>query len=219
MVMVTCEQCGKQLKNPQGLRGHLQFAHKIPSPRSGDAAVEHATLATVAQLEELRAATVEQLAQAGEQLRAATASLVSAAAGLPKQLGSAEQRQVIEGSDLVHGPGLCGSGQCAPCRDSRKVYGPVVWRQARKALLQEIDVACEKAGVTAERNHVAQAVLAHRAKQQGEVDPEPLDALTTVMAPDPESVALATASPDPEPDALATIMASDPVPLRPEWPY
>lgn len=51
--MVNCKQCGKQIKTGQGLRGHMQFAHKMSSPRSSAAAVEHATLATVDQVKKL----------------------------------------------------------------------------------------------------------------------------------------------------------------------
>jgi len=226
--MVSCTQCGRELKNAQGLRGHLQFAHKISSSRSGDAGVERATLATVAQLEELRAATIEELELAGEQLRAATVSLLSAVAQLPQH--SAEQRQVLEGSD--HSPGLCDSGQCARCRDYRKGQGPVVWRQGRKILVEEIDTACEWAGVASARTVVAEAVLAYRAKKQGGPDPEPLDALASLAqgAPDPEplddsepldalaSLAQGALDSDPEPDALTTLLAPDPEPRLTPWP-
>ena len=230
-VMVACEQCGKRLKNAQGLRGHLQWAHKISSSRSGDAAVERATLATVAQLEELRAETIAGLEQGGDELRAACASLLSAV----EKLGSAEQRQVLEGSD--HGPGLCGSGQCAPCKASRKTYGLVVWKQAQQALTGEIVAACEWAGVTPAWRPVAEAVVAHRAHKHGVVEDVPsrttmaslggaedpgLDALQSLAqgAPDPGLDALASlaqGAPDPEPDALTTIMAPDPE-RRSRWP-
>lgn len=204
--MITCDECGKQLKNTQGLNGHYRFAHRLKSPRSTERVpLRHAELATVGQLEELRAETLEQLELAGEELRAGTGSLVSAAAELRRQLGaapSAEQRQ-----DLAHGPGLCDSGQCAPCRDYRKVQGPVVWKQAQKAAGDEIAAACEWAGVTSAWNVTVEAVLAYRAKKQGGADPAPLDALAS----------LAQGALDPEPDALTTLMASDPEP-RPGWP-
>jgi len=186
--MITCNECGKQLKNTQGLNGHYRFAHKLNSPRSSERVpIRHAELATLGQLEELRAETHELLEQVGEQLRAA--SLVP--------VESAEHRQVLDD----HGSGLCDSGQCAPCRDYRKVQAPVVWKLAQEALTGEIVAACEWADVIPAWRPVAEAVVAHRAHKLGLVegteDPEPLDALQS----------LARGAPDPEPDALTTIMA------------
>lgn len=217
--MVTCEQCGKELKNNQGLKGHYQYAHRMASPRSAERVpTHHAELATVAQLEELRADAIEELEVAGEQLRAATASLMSAIAGLPGQVGSAEQRQ-----ELAHAPGLCKSGQCAPCRSSRKDYGAVVFRQGRKMLLEEIDSACEWAGEITVRNVVTNVMIAYRAKKQPGVDLEPLDFLDLMAgALDPASIDGA-ADPEtdgdaPEADALTTISAPDPEPRLKPWP-
>ncbi len=64
--MVTCEQCGKQLKNTQGLRGHYQYAHKMASPRSAER-IDHQALATV-----------EHVGQLGEKLRAEAKELEAA---------------------------------------------------------------------------------------------------------------------------------------------
>jgi len=202
--MITCDECGKQLKNTQGLNGHYRFAHKLNSPRSTERVpIAHATLATVGQLEELRAETVEQLAHVGEELKAKATSLVSAAAELLQQLGSAEQRQV----DPAHGPGLCASGQCARCRDYRKGQGPVVWKQAQKALTDEIVAACEWAGVPGGWN---EAVVAYRVHKDGGGDAEDVSSQTTMAS-------LVEAMKDPEPlpadsetlDALESITLGD----------
>lgn len=82
----------------------------------------------------------------------------------------AELRQEIEGLEakIIHGPGLCSNGQCAPCKNSRSLYGAQVWNQANKAAMEEIDAACKQEGVTEARNVVAEAVVAYRAKKQGD---------------------------------------------------
>ena len=48
--MVTCEICGKEFKNTQGLRGHMNFKHGNGSPSSASAT----QAATEAQLSKLQ---------------------------------------------------------------------------------------------------------------------------------------------------------------------
>jgi len=223
--MVTCNECGKQLKNTQGLNGHYRWAHKLNSPRSSERVpIRHAELATVGQLEELRttvgqleelrADTLEELELASEELRAGTASLVSVAAELRGQLlkpaPAVEQRRELAHAprkDEAHPPGLCDSGHCAPCRASRKEHGAVVKKQVEKATWDEIDAACKRAGATATaaRDVMAASVRVYSAEKKGvKVDPADLAAI--------EAYRLAQGAPDPEPDALTTIMAPDPDP-------